>query len=601
MENLKLQAAKEYVNNGYVVFPLVPNKKKPLIVKWQTKASNDPRQIEQWWLDNPDANIGVKSGELVVLDVDVKDGQKQGPLNLDIAGIEIPTDAPMVRTPSKGQHYYFKTTPDNVIRNSQDFPVDDCDIRGSGGYIVGIGSTVDGREYTGDVKLFEQLPEAPEWLFKPQYTPTITVSSTLPSSSTNDIQTALDKVDPEELNEQDWYKVGMAIQSELPTEEGLELFDTWSQRDETLGNDGLPRYKPDECAAKWKSWSPDGRIKIGTLYHFANWSPPTPLFDPVADSTNGTTTNNSFTFPNQLNEEVMVQTMQSYSGDSLRYSDGGWVVWDGENWLKKEDADAKLFTMYHGLIDWLRTEASYAFSGDTQDGTKELAYLASAKQTRFREDIYRAFKAALGISITTWDSNQDIFAVQNGVVELDTGVFRMTRKEDYIIRTAKTSYKKDAECPMWVKFITESTGGDPEMIEYLQRLSGYFLTADVSLHELYFLFGPTRTGKSTYVDVMYGLLGGYCSMISAKTLLEGASDGAAGAEIASVENARMVRTDELPKTGAINAALVKSLTGDAVIAGNAKYKKPRTFEATGKLVMYGNDKPSADALLWFVK
>ena len=35
-------------------------------------ATTDPERIERWWTATPDANIGVATGSLLVVDLDVK-------------------------------------------------------------------------------------------------------------------------------------------------------------------------------------------------------------------------------------------------------------------------------------------------------------------------------------------------------------------------------------------------------------------------------------------------------------------------------------------------------------------------------------------------
>ena len=56
----------------------------------------------------------------------------------------------------------------------------------------------------------------------------------------------------------EWIRVGMALKSH--SEELLPLWDAWSRQS--------PKYKPGECASKWRSFNPT-RISIDTLYYLA--------------------------------------------------------------------------------------------------------------------------------------------------------------------------------------------------------------------------------------------------------------------------------------------------------------------------------------------
>jgi putative DNA primase/helicase len=57
-----------------------------------------------------------------------------------------------------------------------------------------------------------------------------------------------------------WLRIGMAIHAELPDDDGLALFDEWSQRGAT--------YDARAVRDTWRSFKP-GRISIGTLWHEA--------------------------------------------------------------------------------------------------------------------------------------------------------------------------------------------------------------------------------------------------------------------------------------------------------------------------------------------
>ena len=63
-------AAKYYAEHfNLAVLPL--NKKQPVISGGFKNASKDLEQISKWWTQRPEANIGIRTGEgLVVLDVD---------------------------------------------------------------------------------------------------------------------------------------------------------------------------------------------------------------------------------------------------------------------------------------------------------------------------------------------------------------------------------------------------------------------------------------------------------------------------------------------------------------------------------------------------
>jgi len=75
-----MKAALKYAERGWLVFPLKPNAKVPLIPTTRggqgfKDATTDVEQIRKWWTEFPDANIGIATGvvsNLIVLDLDKK-------------------------------------------------------------------------------------------------------------------------------------------------------------------------------------------------------------------------------------------------------------------------------------------------------------------------------------------------------------------------------------------------------------------------------------------------------------------------------------------------------------------------------------------------
>ena len=82
------------------------------------------------------------------------------------------------------------------------------------------------------------------------------------------LRAALDAL-PADLDRETWLRVGMALHSELPGEEGFALFDAWSSRGET--------YNARAVRDTWRSFKPGGRVRVGTLLQLAKangWEPP---------------------------------------------------------------------------------------------------------------------------------------------------------------------------------------------------------------------------------------------------------------------------------------------------------------------------------------
>jgi hypothetical protein len=161
-------AALIYAGEGYLVFPLhfinaagqcscgnpgcASPGKHPITKHGLKDASNDPDIIAAWWAKYPKANIGLCTGNgLVVIDFDLQHGASADSLLLP--------DTLRAET-GNGYHLYFKT--DQAIRNSSGKLGAGIDIRGDGGYVVAPPSIhFSGKQYlfSNDYPIAE-LPDA---------------------------------------------------------------------------------------------------------------------------------------------------------------------------------------------------------------------------------------------------------------------------------------------------------------------------------------------------------------------------------------------------------------------------------------------------------
>ena len=159
---------KYYIEGGRKIFPCEANGKKPITTNGYKDATTSPNQINEWWNNHPDANIGLVTGEeanLVVVDVDVKDnarGMKSLEELEDKCG---QFDTLMAHSPSGGRHYYFKYPQGNHSIGCRINLRPGIDIRANGGYIIAPGSTIDGIPYQFDDK-DKEIAELPDELLK---------------------------------------------------------------------------------------------------------------------------------------------------------------------------------------------------------------------------------------------------------------------------------------------------------------------------------------------------------------------------------------------------------------------------------------------------
>src|SRR6516165_8411064 len=137
-----LDAALEYGRKGLPVFPCSPLDKKPLTPHGFKDATTDEAQIRAWWVQWPNAMIGVPAGPasgIWVIDTDIDPVKKidgEATLNQLITQRGALPLTLMTITPRGGKHRIFSWDANHDIRNSASRIGPGIDVRGDGGYVI---------------------------------------------------------------------------------------------------------------------------------------------------------------------------------------------------------------------------------------------------------------------------------------------------------------------------------------------------------------------------------------------------------------------------------------------------------------------------------
>ena len=145
----RLRAAHAYAARGWSVIPIEPRGKRPLVawLEFQRRIA-DAHEIDDWFDQHPDANVGIVTGglsALVVLDVDPRHGGDAGLMELQHEHGALPPTLQAV-TGGGGRHLYF-AAPTPAPRNRVGLRPG-IDLRGEGGCVVAPPSVhASGRRY----------------------------------------------------------------------------------------------------------------------------------------------------------------------------------------------------------------------------------------------------------------------------------------------------------------------------------------------------------------------------------------------------------------------------------------------------------------------
>jgi hypothetical protein len=163
--NPMLNAALEYARLGYPVFPCIPMDKRPITPNGRNNCTLDESTIRDWWTRWPNANIGLATDGLLVVDIDGNDNPWPVEEHRKCDLIDAPTSV----TPRGGRHHVFRAPEGRTYKSTASKLAEKVDTRGNGGYIVvapsklanGQYQWIDGLEL--DIPQ-NKLPTPPAWL-----------------------------------------------------------------------------------------------------------------------------------------------------------------------------------------------------------------------------------------------------------------------------------------------------------------------------------------------------------------------------------------------------------------------------------------------------
>jgi P4 family phage/plasmid primase-like protien len=292
-------------------------------------------------------------------------------------------------------------------------------------------------------------------------------------------------------------------------------------------------------------------------------------------------------------------------GNSIRWCDqwDKWLVWDGRRWAvdKTRAIDALAKKYAHGL--W--TDIGNIISTGEIDDKFRRELIAFGKSSNSNSGIYNfsaLSRSESGIPIVPeqLDTDQYLLNVKNGTLDLRTGKLLPHERAHFITKVAPVEYKENAQCPEFLKFLSEIFNGDAELIGFIQRLFGYCLTGDVMEEVLPIFYGTGANGKTTLLNIALKILGDYGGK-AAPEFLTARKMSSHPTELCDLHGRRMVVASETEQGAGFAEAKVKELTGAERIKGRRMREDFWEFDPTHKLIVQTNYRPNVrgnDPAIW---
>jgi putative DNA primase/helicase len=281
-----------------------------------------------------------------------------------------------------------------------------------------------------------------------------------------------------------------------------------------------------------------------------------------------------------LTQDAVARTFAERHNDHLRYchSAGAWFLWEGTHWQKDETGRAFQY------IRELARELTEDSGPRDQKEARKVAFVAGVEQ-------FACNDPAFAVTAAAWDQDHLLLGTPSGTVDLRTGQLRSSVPTEGITKITAVPPSDAADCPLWLRFLNEATGGDAEVIRFLQQWCGYCLTGLTREHALIFLFGPGGNGKSVFLAVLMGILDAYAVVAAMDTFTASQGDKHT-TDLAMLRGARLVTASETEEDRPWAEARIKQMTGGDPITARFMRQDNFTYQPQFKLTIVGNHKPN---------
>lgn len=326
--------------------------------------------------------------------------------------------------------------------------------------------------------------------------------------------------------------------------------------------------------------------------------------------------------PDRRTDLGNAQRLVREHGHDLRYVFAWrqWLVWDGRRW--KIDDTGEIFRRAKQTVRKMFTEAVAEVNEmhrqlESSAGDGVMAPVLKARLSRANaamkwavdshsarklENMVVLARSEPGIPVTPdlFDKDPMLFNVANGTLDLRYAVLKPHSRDDYLTKLCPAEWDEDAACPLWMRSLGIWMDGNSNLCDYLQRMVGYSLTADVSEQVLFFMHGEGSNGKSTFVATILDLLGDYASM-AVSDLLTMKHNDSHPTERADLCGLRFVGIIETEQGKRLAESLVKQLTGGDAVKARRMRQDFFLFKPTWKLFLAANHAPvikGTDHAIW---
>lgn len=306
---------------------------------------------------------------------------------------------------------------------------------------------------------------------------------------------------------------------------------------------------------------------------------------------------NTVDFPS--NDYGIARAMSVIYKDKYRWAEdaGVWLEYDGVRWQEIKQtrligAFAKIARIYQTL-------------GASATDSNALEHIASCidycQKNNYQKMALEQLKDMLRTRMSDMDADNWLINTRTGVIDLkaieENREWLLPHSPKYALMKVMgagipNDFVPDPACE---KFIAD-TLPDEEVREYVQMLAGYTLSGSTTEKKLFILHGEKgNNGKTMFALLWRNMLGDYAATAEDKMILTSKNDSGSESAtpfLASLKGARLAITEEIAAGRKLDSAVVKRITGSAVVKCRKLRQDPIEYKPTYKLIICANDAPS---------
>jgi putative DNA primase/helicase len=263
------------------------------------------------------------------------------------------------------------------------------------------------------------------------------------------------------------------------------------------------------------------------------------------------------------------------------------IAWDGKRWhVESGNVLVRSLWQHHfrETIKWIVENLSGKELGDALDAQPQRA------TAKYEGAMLTLCQARTMLDYRALDANAWILNVDNGILDLRTGVLQPHAPEALCTRLAPVVWDPNAQCPLWINYLAWCMQGDLERVEYLQRFFGLCLTGDAEYELAHFFFGEGDNGKTTAVKTIETLLGDYARRAPAKMLMTTKYPGHP-TDVAGLHGRRLVVFAETNENQTLDEQQLKVCSSKDTISARRMNEDFWDFQPTHKALLLTNNKP----------